>query len=121
MSIQIDRSLFEDAIDTYTTKHQSKYKTQTTSLSSEVFDVAQDFFDAKPWVDADPSHYENKVETRCSMKLWIMDRIDLKDQKKAWFIPTFIWYWAASRLITYIIKKIVERYWPDLVAEMGEE
>lgn len=121
MSIQIDRSLFETQLNSYTDKHQKKYKVQATSLSSEVFDVAQDFFDSKPWVGADPSHYENKLETRCSMKLWIMDRIDLKDHKKAWFIPSFIWYWAASRLVTYIIKKIMERYWPDLVVEMGEK
>ena len=121
MSIKINAAEFMPSIEKYAATHRREFSDQSMTLSEEVLAKAQEFFDSEPWVGADPSHYETKLQTRCTMKLWIYDRIDLKDHKKAWFIPSFIWYWAASRLISYIVKLILDRYWPDLVSEMGNK
>ena len=120
MSIKINTEELLPSIEKYAKTSKREFADQSLSLSEEVLVKAQEFFDAEPWVDADPSHYETMMQTRVSMKLWIYDRIDLKDHKKAWFIPSFIWYWAASRLISFIVKLILERHGEELEAQMGK-
>ncbi len=121
MTIQIDRSEFLPEIENYASTHKRGFKQQSLELSEEVLDKAQEFFDAQPWLDGDVSHYETALQTRVTMKLWIYDRIDLKSEDKAWFVPSFIWYWVASRLISYIVKILIERYWPKLYLEIPNE
>lgn len=120
MSIQIDRSLFLPQIKDRSSKRQyAQYEDNCVDLGSETLELAQEWFDSQPYLTGKREDYDTQRECRIAMKRYVMSRISLKDVDKSWFVPDFIFIWLAQKLITFIIKLIIEHYWPDLISEMG--
>ncbi len=121
MSIQIDKSLFLPKIEQYASKKgYGRWMSNVNDLTEEVLNLAQDWFD---WGDYLKTPHENvsQIDYRVKLKLYVMDHISLEDKDKAWFIPSFLWIFLAERIISYIIKLIIEHYWPDILQEINYE
>jgi len=123
MTIQIDQSLFLPKIKSFSESRHKRRKFQDSlvDLGRDVLDDAQGWFDEQPWRFGVLENYDTQRECRIELKRYITKKIDLSDRNKSWFVPNIIFIWIAKELITYIIKQIIEHYWPDLVDEMGLE
>jgi len=120
MSIQIDPSLFLPKIKKYAERHSHSehHEEASIGIARAAVDVAQEWFDDQPWTKGLREDFDTQRECRIDMKRFVMERLDPSDEKKHWFIPDFLWIWLASRVISYVIKLIIEHYWPDLITEM---
>ncbi len=123
MSIQIDHSLFLPQIKTYSTRgrRETQFQDQIVDLGRDVLSEAQGWFDDAPWTQRPLEDFDTQRECRIELKRFIMNNISLQDSKRSWFIPNFVWVWIAQQVITYIVKMLIEHYWPDLIVEMGLE
>ena len=120
MAIQIDRDIFLPEIKRFAANNRPAYQDQAVDLGHDVVDMAQAWFDLKPWEFGRPQDYDTMRECRISMKRYIMTNVDFKDNSKGYnLIPSFVFKWVAGYLITFIVKIIIEYYWDDLVDEMG--
>jgi len=119
MSIQIDKSLFLPQINKFVNSKRRPYRDNSVALSEEVMDEAQNFFDDAPWVGGRRENWDTQKECRLEMKRYILNKIDLEDRDRSYFIPSFVWIWIAKMVINYVIKLIIEHYWSDLQKEMG--
>ena len=114
MSIQIDRSLFLPKVATYAQKKgYGGWIKNVNELADETISLAQDWFDWEPWKNQDG--FVSQIAYRVMLKQYVKDNLSLNDKEKSFFIPTFVWIWLAERVISYIIKLIIEHYWPDLI------
>ena len=114
MSIQIDRSLFLPQIKNYAKrKGFSKWLTNANDLADETVSAMQDWFDWEPWKQGDG--FDSQIDYRLKAKQYVKDKINIHDKNKSYFVPTFVWIWLAERVISYVIKLIIEHYWPDLI------
>jgi len=43
-----------------------------------------------------------------------MDKIELNNSDKSYFVPSIVWIWLAKMVITYVVKLLIEHYWPEL-------
>tara|TARA_Y100000004_G_scaffold114237_1_gene128334 strand:- start:104 stop:493 length:390 start_codon:yes stop_codon:yes gene_type:complete len=128
MNIKIDKSLFLPQIKSYAFKKGNekwvpeKVESVVTELYDKVIDLSQKWFD-----ELQPGDFEQSQITqwhfRLNLKREIMREIDIrKDEKlRKSFIPTFLWIWLLERLISYIVKLIIEHYWTDIMTELGHE
>ena len=121
MGIQIDRERFRPQVERFASKNKPLFKDNSMALSDDVFDLAQEFFDSGPWKGGNVSHYDTLAEARVSMKLWIIDRGVLKDRDKAWFLPSFVWIWIAQKVVSYIVKLVLEWHWSEFEQELAKE
>jgi hypothetical protein len=115
--ITIDSSLFLPKIDNYTARRQS-HGSQQREVSRLALQYAQE------WLDdlADNSSSERpqtQRQARRAMANHIKSRMDLKDRNRSYFVPAFVWQWLAGKVIAYVVKLIIEHYWPDLLEEWG--
>ena len=76
------------------------------SLADEVIDIAEE------WAQNYTGYPEKKTkrELRRELKAYIKERIDLKDEKKSYFVPTFIWVFLAQQLVSWLVKILIEKY-----------
>jgi hypothetical protein len=58
-------------------------------------------------------------QARKQMADYVKDKIDLSNKKSSFFVPSFVWKFLAGKVIAYVVKLIIEHYWPDLVKEWG--
>ncbi len=120
MGIKIDKDIFLPQIKLYAENNKPAYQDQCVDLSYDVLDMAQSWFDLEPWTLGRPQDYDTMRECRISMKRYIVTNVDFKDRRKSYnLIPGFVFQWIAGYLITFIVKKIIEWYWDDLVDEMN--
>jgi hypothetical protein len=116
-NITIDSSLFLPKIDNYTAKRQS-YGQQQRIVSRVALLHAQEWLDGL----ADGtlvSSTQTQRQARRAMANYIKSQMDLKDRNRSYFVPAFVWQWLAGKVIAYVVKLIIEHYWPDLVKEWG--
>ena len=65
---------------------------------------------AEEWYSEEQNYTgKSSKEQAKDLRAYIMDRIDLRDSKRSYFIPSFIWIFLASQLIQWFIKWIIER------------
>ena len=120
MDIKINKDFFMPQIKNYAVNNKPAYQDQCVDLADDVLDLAQAWFDLKPWEFGRIKDYDTMRECRISMKRYVVSSIDFKDRSKAYnLIPSFVFKWVAGYLITYIVKIIIEYYWDDLLDEIG--
>jgi hypothetical protein len=119
MSIQIDQSLFLPKIKRFASKNKPRFQDEQVDLAREVLEEAQSFMDDQPWKGQPEYNWDTQRECRIEMKRYILNKIDLSDDKKSYFVPTFVWVFVARLVINYIVKLIIEHYWSDLQKEIG--
>jgi hypothetical protein len=118
--IQIDTSLFLPKIDNYTDRRQV-FGRQQREVSRLTIQYAQEWLD---WMASiKPSHPlvteipDTQRKARRMMAHYVKAKLKLQDRHKGYFVPSFIWQWIAGKVIAYVIKLIIEHYWPDLIEE----
>ena len=119
MSIQIDQSLFLPKIKRFASKNKPRFQDEQVDLAREVLEEAQAFMDDQPWKGQPEYNWDTQRECRIEMKRYILNKIDVSDDKKSYFVPTFVWVFVARLVINYIVKLIIEHYWSDLQKEIG--
>jgi hypothetical protein len=113
--ITIDTSLFLPKIDNYTARRQTN-QSQQRKVSRLTLRYAQDWLDATADSPVRPS---TQRQARRQMADYVKSRIDLSDRKSSFFVPSFVWKYLVGKVIAYVVKLIIEHYWPDLVEEWG--
>ena len=116
--IQIDRDGIMPEIEEFSRAKTRRFRDNIKGLSSDVFDKCQEFFDQGVYKNFDPQTVETPLEMRATMGVWVKSEINVSDVDKAWFVPSFVWTWIASQIITYIIKKIIERHWGEISSQL---
>jgi len=114
MSIQIDNSLFLPQIKRFARSHRPTFKQQSMELGEEALGIAQQWFDDAPWESGPIEWYDTQRECRIELKRYIMDKIELNNSDKSYFVPSVVWIWLAKMVITYVVKLLIEHYWPEL-------
>lgn len=119
--ITIDSSLFLPKIDNYTARRQS-YGSQQREVSRVALQYAQEWLDieADRMQTTESKHApQTQRQARRAMADFIKQNMDLKNRSRSYFVPAFVWQWLAGKVIAYVVKLIIEHYWPDLVKEWG--
>lgn len=119
--ITIDSSLFLPKIDNYTARRQS-YGSQQREVSRVALQFAQEWLDieADRMQSTESKHaLQTQRQARRAMADFIKQNMDLKNRSRSYFVPAFVWQWLAGKVIAYVVKLIIEHYWPDLVKEWG--
>jgi hypothetical protein len=107
MGIQIDKDYFLPQIrKSYSS---GRFVDSGDKLSSQVLDVAQGWFDDPPF--SRDITINSQKECRINLKYYILQEINLRDKNNSFFLPTFIWVWVAQKIISYIVKLLIEYYW----------
>jgi hypothetical protein len=123
MSIQIDQSIFLPKIKEYSTssRRNSKFQDNIVDIAREALDIAQGWFDDEPWRSNPVEHYDTQRECRVELKRYISKHDLVGNPNKSYFLPHIVWSFIAQQVISWIVKLIIEHYWPDLINEMGLE
>ena len=110
MALQIDRSFILPKIERKVKRRRvySSYQKETSSLADETINVCQEWIDTKQYAGKD---IDTKEDCRMEMYIHALDNINIRDKKKSYFVPTFIWVWLAQKIIWYVIEMIIEAYW----------
>ena len=119
--ITIDNSLFLPKIDNYTARRQS-YGSQQREVSRIALKYAQEWLDKQAdrmEVSESKDAPQTQRQARRQMADFVKQNMDLKDRSRSYFVPVFVWQWLAGKVIAYVVKLIIEHYWPDLVKEWG--
>ena len=119
MAIKIDETSLLPQLERFASKNRPKYKENSVSLGREAIQVAQGWFDSEPWKNGPIENFNTQQECRIELKKYILSNLDVADKDRHWFVPSFVWIFIARIVITYVVKLIIERYWPDLMTEMG--
>ena len=117
--IKIDKSEILPRVRRYSEQNHSDFADNTVGLADEVVDLAQEFFDSTPWESEPVELYDTKREMRTSCGAYVRSKIQVDDTEKSWFVPSFVWVWIANKIITWIIKLIIDRYWDDIIIELN--
>ena len=82
------------------------YDQQSYELADEVADLAEE------WIQENEGRIPDmpRRRIRLEMRKYVRSKIDMTDETKGYFVPAFIWAWAAQQIITWAIKLIVEKY-----------
>ena len=89
--------------------NDSHHDDETYALADEAVDLAGEWL--KENEDRIPDMTRRKI--RMEMRKYIKERVDFQNTEKAYFVPTFIWVWAAQQIITWLVKIIIENYLDD--------
>ena len=110
MALQIDRSIILPKMEKKIKGKRiySSYQKETSSLADETVTLCQEWIDTKQYAGKD---IETRHDCRKDMYIYALDNINLRDRKKSYFVPTFIWVWLAQKIVWYIIELIIESYW----------
>ena len=123
--ITIDTPFFLPKIDNYTARRQANQR-QQREVSRLTLQYAQEWLDLQAELgvreDRDDSQRtlpNTQRQARKQMADYVKDRIDLSNKKSSFFVPSCVWKFLAGKVIAYVVKLIIEHYWPDLVKEWG--
>ena len=82
---------------------------ETYALADEAIDLAEEWLNENEDRVGDMTRRKIRMEVR----KYIKERMDFSNTDKAYFVPTFIWVWAAQQIITWLVRIIIERYLSD--------
>jgi hypothetical protein len=119
MSIQINKAKIKEQVKLKFGHPARAYGANALDFADEVIENAQEYMDSNHWL-TDPK-IDSKREARLAMKQYISAHIDIRDAKKSWFVPTFIWIWIAKQVIMFIVMMIINNYWSQMAEEKGLE
>tara|TARA_R110001599_G_C11808476_1_gene615734 strand:+ start:88 stop:417 length:330 start_codon:yes stop_codon:yes gene_type:complete len=107
--VKLDKEfLLDDAEEKFS---QQGYVDESYALADECVDLAQQWFDE----NEDNLSGKRRIMMRVELKRYIKERLELTNERKAYFVPAFIWAWFAQQVITWIVVKIIEWYFNNYV------
>ena len=85
---------------------KKEYRKNMQELAEEVIDLAEE------WAQNFTGYPEKMTrrELRKSLRKHIKENLDIHDDSKSYFIPSFIWAFLAQQLITWLVKILIEKY-----------
>jgi hypothetical protein len=119
--ITIDTPFFLPKIDNYTARRQANQR-QQREVSRLTLQYAQEWLDLQAKLaqgDSQRTLPSTQRQARKQMATYVKEKIDLSNRKSSFFVPSFVWKFLAGKVIAYVVKLIIEHYWPDLVEEWG--
>lgn len=119
MAITINQSLFLPQIKQYSETLTKEYEDNCVDLGREVLNVAEGWFQEQPWQQGKREDFDTQRECRIELKRYILSKISLDDSSKSWYFPSFTWSWVSQKLVTFVVKILIEHHWDDLMDEMG--
>lgn len=119
MSIKINNSLFLPQIKQYSETLTKEYEDNCVDLGRDVLTVAEGWFQEQPWQTGKREDFDTQRECRIELKRYVVSKMKLDDASKSWYAPTFTWSWVSSKLVTYVVKILIEHYWDQLMDDMG--
>jgi hypothetical protein len=119
MAIKINQSLFLPQIKQYGETLVKEYEDNSVDLGRETLDVAEGWFQEQPWQSGNREDFDTQRECRIELKRYVLSKIKLDDANKSWYDHSFTWSWVSNKVVTYVVKILIEHYWDDLMDEMG--
>ena len=71
---------------------------------------------AREWF-ADPNQPEwpdNQIDARLDLTDYVLDSLKPNTKGSKFFLPTSVWVWIATQVITYVVKVLIENYWSEI-------
>ena len=119
MPIKINRSLFMPSVKERFGDERMLYPTESVDFADDVLYNAQKWMDQEPWKN-DPE-MDTPRELKISLMRYVKNQIDFKDHKKSWFVPTWVWIMIAQKVLSWLIKEIIEYYFPEIRKEIPKK
>lgn len=66
---------------------------------------------------ADPNQPEwpdNQIDARLDLIEYVVNSLKLHTQESKFFLPTSVWVWIASQVVSYVVKVLIENYWSEI-------
>ena len=66
---------------------------------------------------ADPNQPEwpsNQIDARLDLTDYVLNSLKPHTKGSKFFLPTSVWVWIATQVITYVVKVLIEYYWSDI-------
>jgi len=117
MTIKIDRSRFKKMVKERYGDGSRQHTDVAVDLSDDIITAAQEYLDSNAWLD-DPE-IDSKREARKAMQKYVRNNLDLRDEKRSLFLPSFIWIFLARQVIMFIVMSILDLYWVQMATEKG--
>lgn len=117
MTIKIDRSRFKKMAKERYGDGSRQHADGAVDFSDDVITTAQEYLDSNAWLD-DPE-IDSKRAARIAMQRYVRNNLDLSDEKRSWFLPSFIWIFLARQVIMFIVMAILDLYWVQMATEKG--
>jgi hypothetical protein len=117
MTIKIDRSRFKKMAKERYGDGSRQHAGEAVDFSDDVITTAQEYLDSNAWLD-DPE-IDSKRAARIAMQRYVRNNLDLSDEKRSWFLPSFIWIFLARQVIMFIVMAILDLYWVQMATEKG--
>jgi|TARA_R100000152_G_C6600103_1_gene57533 hypothetical protein len=83
-----------------------EYRKNMEELAEHVIDLGEE------WAQNFTGYPEKMTrrELRKSLRKYIKENLDIQDDSKSYFIPSFVWAFLAQQLITWLVKILIEKY-----------
>ena len=86
------------------------FRWEQQKLIESICECATDWF-------ADPNQPEwpdNQIDARLDLTDYVMDSLKPHTKGSKFFLPTSVWVWIATQVITYVVKVLIENYWSEI-------
>tara|TARA_Y100001963_G_scaffold148211_1_gene225711 strand:- start:542 stop:868 length:327 start_codon:yes stop_codon:yes gene_type:complete len=82
------------------------YRKNMEGLAEHVIELAEE------WAQNFTGYPEKMTrrELRKSLRKHIRENLNIEDDTKSYFIPSFVWAFLAQQLISWLIKILIEKY-----------
>tara|TARA_B100000497_G_C7505504_1_gene308307 strand:+ start:320 stop:673 length:354 start_codon:yes stop_codon:yes gene_type:complete len=93
------------------------YRQQQMDLVKAICDCSKEWFE-------DPNQPEwpdNQIDARIELKNYVTESLQIYEKKSKFFIPTSVWVWIASQVVTYVVKVLIELNWSEIEKARSEK
>ena len=116
--IKIDKEVVMPYVKKKFGRRGNAHADQSVDLADHVLYFAQKWFDEEPW-KADPD-MDTPRELRIGLMRYIKNNIDLRDDRRSYFVPSFIWIFLAQQVIGWIVKWLIENYFNGIAKDFPD-
>ena len=92
------------SLSAYRRFEKTMYGREKITLIDNCLNVAEE------WASDKNTNYFSlpKNEMEKDLQKYLLDNVDIQGKKKSKFIPSFVWYWIATQVVKWIVKKIID-------------
>jgi len=81
------------------------YASETNSLCSHCLKLSEEWFTIEQNLTN-----KSKRELRKDLKQYISMNTNLRDTNSSYFVPSFIWFFIAGQIISWLVRYIIDKY-----------
>ena len=117
--IEINRDVVMPKIKERFGKRGNAHPDQSVDLADHTLYFAQKWFDEQPWL-SNPE-LDTPRELRISLMRYIKRNIDLRDHRRSYFVPSFVWVFIAQQVIGWVVKWLIDNYFDEIAKDFPED